>query len=211
MPKSETPLICLGYLPPISIFAIIAQSETFVLETSENYQKQSLRNRSYIYGANGRLALSIPVKHHKQQQHQKYQEVRTENTEKWQHEHWKSICSAYRSTPYFEFYEAHFEALYLKPVTELFAFNRALFDTLLNLFQLQKDYTTTSVYNKQPSNSLKDFRSEVEVKKMHQHQFPEYPQRFTDRCGFLSNLSAIDLLFNLGPQSVEYLLQLRLQ
>ncbi|MDT8347670.1 MAG: WbqC family protein [Flavobacteriaceae bacterium] len=211
MPKSEIPLICLGYLPPISIFAIIAQSNAFVLETAENYQKQSLRNRTYIYGANGSLALSIPVKHHKQQQHQKYQRVRIENTENWQHEHWKSICSAYRSTPYFEFYENHFEALYLTPNTELFAFNLALFQRLLKLFQLPEEYVTTERYSKEVEAPLQDVRHEIEVKIMNRHQFPEYPQRFADRYGFLSNLSAIDALFNLGPAATDYLLQLRLQ
>ena len=92
------------YLPNIAHFVAIVQAEQVCFEMDDNFQKQTYRNRAYIYGANGKLSLNIPVIH-TQKERQKYRDVRIYNEDNWQLNHWKSLETAYRTSPFFEFYE----------------------------------------------------------------------------------------------------------
>ncbi len=101
------------YFGPISEFVAIAKTESVIFENEDNYQKQTYRSRMYIYGANGKLSLNIPIKHTgDKSQHQKYKNVRIENEFGWQKQHWKSLQTAYRTSPFFEFYEDDLAPLY---------------------------------------------------------------------------------------------------
>ena len=127
------PVVCPAYLPNVFYCSwILTQIKVFFI-TDSYYQKQTIRNRSEIYGANGKLNITIPLEHTKKQIQQKDIEVRIANEILWQKQHWKSICLAYRSSPYFEFYERDLAPFYEKKITHLMHFN---LEILLKIFEL---------------------------------------------------------------------------
>lgn len=87
------------YFPSISHFVAMLQADQILFEAHDNFQKQTNRNRMYIYSANGKQLLNIPIKHNKQQTHQKYKDIRIEYDFDWQKQHFKSLEAAYRSSP----------------------------------------------------------------------------------------------------------------
>ena len=91
------------YFPSISHFAVMAQSENITFEMEDNFQKQTNRNRAYIYSPNGIQLLNIPIKHSKTI-HQKTKDVLIENEFDWQKQHFKS-WKRIRSCHLFEFFE----------------------------------------------------------------------------------------------------------
>ncbi len=101
----------------------MAKADKITLETQDNYQKQTYRNRAYIAHSNGKLLLNIPIRHSKSTRHQKTKDVAPENNFSWLAEHWKSIQVAYRTSPYFEFYEDDLAPLFKEPVLKLQGFN----------------------------------------------------------------------------------------
>ena len=100
-------LIHPSYFPSISHFVAISQCDLVTFEMDDNFQKQTNRNRMYIYSPNGIQLLNIPVKHSKTA-HQKTKEIKIENDFDWQKQHFKSLEAAYRSSPFFEYFEEYF-------------------------------------------------------------------------------------------------------
>lgn len=203
----EETLLHLPYFGPISHFIQVFRSPMVVFENEDNYQKQTYRNRMYIYGANGRLALTIPVKHLQTsgvKRHQKYRDIKVENDFKWQQHHWKSLKSAYQTSPFFEFYEDDLAPLYHQEVEYLMDFNYLCFYRLCECLQLDITFKKTSEYIKNPSN-IRDMRGLINAKTP--IALTPYPQVFETKKGFISNLSILDLLFNEGPNSLSFLQQ----
>lgn len=196
-----TAVVCLAYLPNIHYCSwIIAQKQPcFVRDT--HYHKQTYRNRTEIYGANGKLKLTLPIVHNKSKSHQKEEEVQIVKTTAWQKQHWKSICSAYRSSPYFEFYEADLISLYKEEVTHLMQFNLDLLNKIMELIEFSMSYKIVE-WKKDTHRRMDDL---VNAKKSVQINFEPYRQVFEEKNGFIPNLSIIDLLFNLGPDTLNYL------
>lgn len=193
------------YFGPISQFVAIAKAESVVFENEDNYQKQTYRNRQYIYGANGKLLLNIPIKHSgNKTQHQKYREVRIENDFDWQKQHWRSLQTVYRTSPFFEFYEDEFEPLYSKKYEFLMDFNYDCLETALEALQLDLDYSKTNEFILKPTDVI-DGRSLVLAKGKKEFAFEPYTQVFDTKFGYLNNLSVIDLIFNEGPNALNYL------
>tara|TARA_R100001369_G_scaffold20091_1_gene36596 strand:- start:74828 stop:75448 length:621 start_codon:yes stop_codon:yes gene_type:complete len=202
-------LISLPYFGPITQFAAIVNADKVWIEQEDNYQKQTYRNRMYIYGANGKLSLNIPIKHlpkTKVKVHQKYTVVRIDNEEKWQKVHWKSLKTAYQTSPFFEFYEDELAPLFKSEYEFLYEFNFACFETLIECLQMELNFEKTSVYNKD-LKSILDLRALSNAKIT--ANISEYIQVFQEKHGFLSNLCILDLLFNEGPNSVAYLKTLK--
>lgn len=200
----ETQLLPLFYLPPISWFAKFSDKETEnQIEKFENFPKQTFRNRTNIYGANGKLTLVIPVKHTGKRL---YTDIEISYDEDWQKQHWKSIKNAYQSSPYFEFYEDRFAKVYETKEKFLFDFNLKSFKILLALFKSDKAINFTKTYQSSPS--ALDLRSAFSSKKENADPAPAYYQIFEDKYGFIDDLSICDLLFNLGPESSIYLTKL---
>ena len=110
------------YFPNIASYIVMVQSDVCVFEICDSYQKQTYRNRCYIYGANGKLSLNIPV-HFTQKNRQNTDEIEIENASKWLSIHWKSIESAYKTSPFFEFYEDEFKVLFENQKDFLLDFN----------------------------------------------------------------------------------------
>src|SRR5690606_9969367 len=136
--------------------------------------------------------------------HQKYKDVKIENDFRWQREHWKSIQIAYRTSPFFEFYEDDFAPLYEKPYTYLMDFNLDTFEVLNEALDLDLKADFTEVYDKSPQE-LVDYRGLALAKNKPAFQQQPYVQVQEKHHGFLPNLSVIDLLFNEGTQALTYL------
>lgn len=198
-------LVSLPYFGPITQFKELVDSAKIWIEKEDNFQKQTYRNRMYIYGANGKLSLNIPIKHlpkTKVKVHQKYKEVKIDNEAKWQSVHWKSLKTAYQTSPFFEFYEDELAPLFQREYEKLYEFNYDCLETVLGCLQLDLDIENTSVYEKSPTDKI-DLRNLSNAK--NSVAIPEYMQVFQEKHGFISNLCILDLLFNEGPNSVEYL------
>ncbi len=191
------------YFPSIAHFVAMANAEKVMLEIDDNFVKQTYRNRAYIYGANGKLALNIPVIH-SQKNRQKYRDVKVFNEEKWQSLHWKSLLSAYRTSPFFEFYEDELQPLFDHKVDCLLEFNLRCFEVICDCLQLELTISKTEVYQNK-IEGINDFRYLVNAKKEPCYAFDTYTQVFNDKHGFIPNLSILDLLFNEGPNALNYL------
>lgn len=201
MPKA---IFALPYFGPISTYVELVKYSSIYIEASENYQKQSHRNRQYIYGANGKLMLNIPVKHSKSRKRLKYKESCIENDFKWQSLHFKSLEAAYRTSPYFEFYEDDIEPLYIKKYENLFNFNLECFRSILRLLDLDLNIEFNSEYHNK-YDAIEDKRYLIKAKNTAPITLKPYHQVFEDKFGYIENLSILDLLFNFGPESVSYL------
>ena len=194
-----------SYFGPISQYVAISRASEVIFENDDNYQKQTYRNRMYVYGANGKLLLNIPVKHTGgRKQHQKYKEVRIENSFNWQKQHWKSLETAYRTSPFFEFYEDEFRPLYEEKFDLLMEFNYRCTELALECLQLEPEITKTEEFFREPKEMING-RFLVNAKNEDPPQIKPYSQVFQEKFGFLNDLSIVDLIFNLGPAAAQYL------
>ena len=192
------------YFPSISHFAAIVQAEKVTFEMEDNFQKQTNRNRTYIYSPNGIQLLNIPVKHSKIA-HQKTKDIQIENDFDWQKQHFKSLEAAYRSSPFFEFFEDDLLPIFEKKHSFLMDLNLEVFELITRCLRMKIEYTTTTEYiHEIEYNEITDFRYLANGKK-DQSQFESYTQVFDDKFGFINNLSVLDLVFNEGKFAVDYL------
>lgn len=190
------------YFPSISHYVAMIKADMVTLEMEDNFQKQTNRNRMYIYSPNGVQLLNIPVKH-SIDRHQKYRDVRIENNFGWQKNHFKSLEAAYRTSPFFEYFEDDFRPLFEKKHEFLMDLNLETFELVNDALGIQFSIEKTTEYFHEITN-LKDFRSLANGKK-DTTQIEEYTQVFNEKHGFLNNLSILDLLFNEGRYAVDYL------
>ncbi len=197
-----TILIHPTYFSNIANFAAIAQADKLIFEQEDNFLKQTYRSRTFIHGANGKLLLNIPVVH-TQKNRQKYKDVKIAHDINWQDQHWKSILSAYSTSPFFEFYKDDIIPLFKTRANYIFDFNLKCFKTICDCLQLEIEYSKTDQYEKMVEG-ISDFRYLVNAK-TEEPKFETYSQVFDDKNGFLNNLSILDLLFNEGPNALSYL------
>ena len=192
------------YFPSISHFAAMAQSENITFEIEDNFQKQTNRNRTYIYSPNGIQLLNIPVKHSKES-HQKTKDIRIETEFDWQKQHFKSLEAAYRSSPFFEFFEDDLRPFFEKKQEFLLDLNFEALEVVSKCLRMKIDYSTTTEYFHEVDTAvITDFRPLVNGKK-DLSIFENYTQVFDDKHGFINNLSVLDLLFNEGKYAMDYL------
>ncbi|WP_179351946.1 WbqC family protein [Winogradskyella vidalii] len=197
-----TSLIYPTYFPNIAHIGAMVNSDDVYFEVSDNYQKQSYRNRTEIYGANGKLALTVPVSY-TQKNRQLYRDVKIANEEQWQLQHLKSLQSAYSMSPFFEYYIDDLMPLFEKQFDYILDFNLGCFDLLSECLQLDNSPLHTAIFEKTPTGKT-DYRNLVKRNFKVQSLQP-YTQVFTEKHGFISNLSVLDLLFNEGPNTELYL------
>ena len=195
-------LIHPNYLPAISQLKLIIDSKKLIFEINDNFQKQTHRNRTYIYGANGLLLLSIPVIH-SQKNRKKFKDVKIAYDHDWLSQHWKSFQTSYRSSPFFEYYEDKLVDLYKKKEKYLYDFNLRSIDVLFEMLQINIDYDFTKSYNENYSEAL-DFRNNYN-KLNSDFGVKQYTQVFESKHGYIENLSALDLIFNEGPNAINFL------
>ncbi|WP_417887261.1 WbqC family protein [Zunongwangia sp.] len=200
------------YFGPISLYATLLKFDTFVFENDDNFQKQTYRNRIYIYDANGPLLLNIPIKHKsslsnvKPEGKQKYRDVFIDNSFEWQKQHWRALKASYQTSPFFEFYEDELKPLYEKKFENLITFNYECLNFIAEALEIDWDIEKTSEYIAVPKDAF-DARKLVFSKKRLAPKFDaeRYAQVFETKHGFINNLSILDLLFNCGPQTLAYL------
>lgn len=194
------------YFPSIAIFAVIAQND-ICWEVEDNYQKQTYRNRSYICTDQGKYMLSIPIQHvGGNQGRQKYKDVLVDNSYPWQRRHWRTLQTAYRTSPFFEFYEDDIAPLYKQEQESLLAFNLQTIAIVCECLQIEMPERKTSKFELEPKE-LKDFRKLVNAKLPSELKQEPYAQVFDDRHEFVKNTSVLDLLFNKGTNALSYLKQ----
>ena len=195
------------YAGNVHYYAAILKSENVIVDVNEHFLKQSYRNRCVIAGANGPLNLIVPVK--RKTGRVKLKDVEIDYSENWQKIHWKSIESAYRTSPYFEFYEDRFKALYFsKEFKLLMNWNLAINNAILTSLKHEPEIRISEKYISE-TDGYEDLRSEIHPKKQitSHYKVNSYPQVFDDRMDFLPNISVLDLLFNEGPVAYQLLLQ----
>ena len=199
-------LISTAYLPPVQYMSKFLQGEVHI-EKYENYQKQSFRNRCCIYGANGIQCLVIPVKkNHGEKTPVTHVEV--DFTMNWKGVHLKSIESAYRLSPFYEYYMDDIHELYAQQIPLLYDWNKHILKAVLQMLDLRVDFKETAQW--EVSTAYNDFRQSISPKSRLARPDSSfipvpYQQVFIERYGFIPNLSIIDLLFNEGPQSLSIL------
>lgn len=198
--------VCLtsNYLAPVHYYSKLIADRPVYIEVNENYIKQSYRNRCVIAGANGTLALSIPVEKPTTPK-APMKDVRISDHGNWRHLHWNAIRSAYNSTPFFEYYQDDFAPFYSKKYAFLLDMNEQLRELICTLIDIQPEIHYTSSYLTSDNFDFEDYREIIQPGKdpLSDPLFntPAYYQVFSSRHGFIANLSIIDLLFNMGPES----------
>jgi len=206
----NTILLPTAYLPPISWMAAMLHSENIRIEIFETYPKQTYRNRCIIATSHGKFNLSVPVKKINGN-HTMTKDIMVDNSKKWQLIHWRSIETAYSKSPYFLFYRDSLETIYHNTYEHLILLNQDLLNTISKLLGIDiKKITFTEVYFPEPKefNLRNSFNPKSNPHSLLASPMPRYIQTFEEIHGFLPDLSILDILFNLGPQSKQYLANL---
>jgi hypothetical protein len=205
-PPASHIILSSAAFPSVSYLKAIVLAEHTTIEQFENYIRQSFRNRYVIYAANGLLSLSIPVILATNKK-TRIKDVRIDYDTNWQKQHYKSIESAYRSSPFFEFLIDDFQTFFSENHKFLFDYNLKVLDLVFNILDIDKKIDLTTDFEN-ISTCKTDLRSAIHPKKesIYKDQLKTYPQVFSDRFGFKADLSCLDLLFNLGIEAYSYLI-----
>lgn len=190
------------YFPSISHYVAMAKADAVMIEMEDNFQKQTNRNRMYIYSPNGLQLLNIPVKHLKDC-HQMTKDIQLETAFDWQKQHFKSLEAAYRSSPFFEFFEDMLMPIFEKEYKFLMDLNLDTMQLVSKCIGIDSKLIETIEYHKEIPEVI-DFRNLANGKK-DTTIITEYTQVFGEKYGFLNNLSILDLLFNEGRYAKDYL------
>jgi len=194
----------LFYLPPVEYFSeLTIYNPDFVIEKHEHFPKQTYRNRANICSPDGLLTLVVPVVKGSKM-HTPVKDVKISYDFDWQRLHWMSLQGCYRRSAYFEYYEDEFAIFFDIKEKFLFDLNEKMLHLLLNLLKIKAAIKFTHSYEKEYPG-VNDLRYRINPKKASEYPQKQYYQVFEERQGFLKNLSIVDLLFNQGPQSINYL------
>ena len=198
-----TACLSTAYLPPVQWFSKLLRYDKVYVEQYENYQKQTYRNRCVIAGPNGAISLTVPIEKPDTLKCLT-KDIRISDHGNWRHLHWNALESAYNQTPYFEYLKDDLRPFYEKSFRYLMDFNEELIAVICALIDIEPHIERTSDYVAKREDA--DFRDSIHPKKKWQEdkEFTPVPyyQVFQQKYGFLPNLSIVDLLFNMGPESV---------
>ncbi len=205
-------LLSSAYFAPIQWYQKLNRYDVCLIEQHDHFVKQTYRNRCVIATANGVQTLSIPV--------EKFDDVKCEmkdvcisDHDNWRHQHWNALLSAYGESPFFEYYQDDIRPFYEKKWKFLFDFNMEITHTLCELLDIQSDIRPTEEFlpmDKTGETVLPyaDFREVIRPKRpLADADFVPKPyyQVYEQKIGFQPNLSILDLLFNMGNESIFYL------
>ena len=177
------------------------RSDTLILDRSEHFEKMSYRNKYYITGSNGMITLSVPLVKGREQR-SPVGTIEISNTEKWQVQHWRTLVSVYKRSPYFDHYESSLQQLFEKEFRLLSDFDLASIEWLAAQLKLRLNIEFADSYQKSYAGTdLRNMKRSKETNGFH----PKYYQVFEEKNGFLQNLSLLDLLFSEGPATSDLL------
>ena len=194
----QTILLTSAYLPPVSFFTAINSGGDVLIEQYDNYCKQTYRNRCRIATAGGIQTLTVPVVKTDSPK-QLMKDVRISDHGEWRHQHWNALESAYMNSPFFMYYQDDFRPFYENKYEFLIDFNTELTLLIMKLAGIDKPIKLTESYAHKTDQVL-DLRALAEPSKDEPENPKTYWQVFKQKYGFIGNLSAVDLLFNMGPE-----------
>lgn len=205
----STALLQTTYFGPVQWYQKLHRYDCCYIEQHDSYQKQTYRNRCVIATANGPQALTVPVEHEacNKQEASKTKDLRISDHNQWRRVHWNALQSAYSVSPFFDYYADDIHPFFEKKYTFLLDFNEAIRQTVCALIDIHPNVVYSSAFMVQGPAS-KDFRDVIHAKHpQHDDDFTPKPywQVFQHRYGFQPNLSVLDLLFCMGPESIFYL------
>ncbi len=205
--ESAEILFSTAYFPPIQYFVYFIEAGDIIIERYENYIKQTYRNRCKIYSPNGIQILSVPVERgsfHKVN----ISLLKIDYSRPWQENHLRALKTAYNSSAFYEFYIDEIRDIIMSKHEFLFDLNMEILQNMLSIIGLDNNIITTGSY-KSIWEDYMDHRNTIHPKKDKQdfsNNIPEYFQVFSVKSGFIPNLSILDLIFNMGPESYSYLI-----
>ena len=199
---SEKILLSSAYLPPAEYFALIKSAKEVRIEREENYHKQTFRNRCRILTSSGPLILSVPVLNRNIPKI-RIRDIEIDYSKRWQQVHLRALASSYSSSPYYQYYFEAVEKLINKKNRYLFDLNMELFSLVLQILKMDRKITYTTVFEPLADKEY-DLRYFLTPKAASNYTPKEYFQVF-DKNGFEPGLSIVDLIFNMGPESGNYL------
>ncbi len=204
-----TALFTTAYWPNLHYCSHAFRHPAVLIEQHENYQKQSYRNRCLILSANGPLLLSIPV--HKRGPKELVKDITISYQEGWPVRHWRAITSAYKNSPYFDFFEDELRPFYFSRFEHLLHYNSEQLRFIFKALKLKNEISLTQTFEKETgevtdlrylTDTKIDFRTDKTLKITLEKP---YYQTFENKFPFHPNLSVLDLLFNTGLQTLAYL------
>jgi WbqC-like protein family len=203
--KIEKLILATSYLPPIWYIEKLISAEDVIIESHEHFVKQSIRNRCHILSPNGVQSLIVPVMH-QNRNHSAIKDIRIASDMPWQRQHWRSLCAAYQRSAFFEFYQDDLVRFYEKPYDFLLDYNTELLHFLLEQLQIKKTIGVTAAYEAPVPDNPEDLRAVCDTGlPLVSGTEISYPQVFGYKEGFVPGLSAVDLLFSMGPAACRYM------
>ena len=195
-------LFSTAYFPSISYMARFLTENEPLIEVFETYRKQTYRNRCRVMTANGVEILSVPVVK-VNGNHTMTKDIIISPVEPWQHIHSRCLESAYKAAPYFDHYYDYLRPIFEGHFERLIDLNDAALQAILKMLKTKKEIVHTTDYVREAENDLREAFSHK--KAIENTSFPEYYQVFSTKFPFAADLSVLDLVFNEGPEAVEYL------
>lgn len=191
--------------PNISWWAMAGEGQKVIFDAAEYFEKMSYRNRYYITGSNGLITLSVPLEQGRDQR-AVMGNIRISNQHRWQVQHWRTIVSVYKRAPYFDHYEQALQELYLRPFESLIEFNMASVRWLKQETAIAFEEEVADEFIKEYTDASGDLRRNFKpgIEKQALNAHPYY-QLFSERNGFLPDLSLLDLLFTEGPHTMQWI------
>lgn len=196
-----------AYCPPVEYFMAAAMTGRILVETQESYIKQTYRNRCRIYACDGILSLTVPVS--VRDGGRDILSVRIDYTKPWLQQHERALISAYRTSAFFEYYQDDILSVLDSRPEYLFDLNTSLTVKLMELLGIRCEISFTTGYVREYPPDFLDLRDCIHPKKtvpdIFRNRYKPYYQVFSERFGYIPGLSAMDLLFNEGPDAISYL------
>ena len=197
-------LLSTTYFGPVQWYQKLHRADVVQIEKWESFIKQTYRNRCLIATTNGIQTLTVPIVRNESPL---IKDIRISDHGNWRHLHWNALQSAYGESPFFEYYQDDIRPFFEKRWDYLLDYNEAICQKMCELIDIQPSIQYSSDFVAEPNN-VSDYRIAINPK----HPIPDadftpkpYYQVYSSKHGFLSNLSVLDLLFNMGPEGIFYL------